>query len=59
MREDFPVSGENVRKADKRGVGPSGLAPKATEGEKMFRILLFFRNYLNILRFILSPSQLR
>ena len=24
MREDFPVSGENVRKADKRGAGPAG-----------------------------------
>ena len=34
MREDFPVSGENVRKADKRGAGPAGLSAKLTEGEK-------------------------
>ena len=26
-RVDFPASGENVRKADKRGAGPAGLAP--------------------------------
>ena len=26
MRVDFPVSGENVREADKRGAGPAGLA---------------------------------
>ena len=24
LRADFPVSGENVRKADKRGAGPAG-----------------------------------
>ena len=26
-RADFPVSGENVREADKRGAGPAGLSP--------------------------------
>ena len=33
-RADFPVSGENVRKADERGAGPAGLSPKVNRGEK-------------------------
>ena len=32
-RADFPVSGENVREADKRGAGPAGLSAQLTEGE--------------------------
>ena len=42
MREDFPVSGENVRETDKRGMGPVGLAPKATEGEKNCRFFAYY-----------------
>ena len=36
-RADFPVSGENVRVADKRGAGPAGLAfaEQKTEGENL------------------------
>ena len=32
-RVDFPVSGENVRKADKRGMGSIELSAELTEGE--------------------------
>ena len=32
-RVDFPVSGENVCEADKRGAGPAGLSAKLTGGE--------------------------
>ena len=37
VRVDFPVSGENVRAADKRGAGPAGLAAKLTGGVSFLR----------------------
>ena len=40
-RADFPVSGENVRKADKRGAGRQGCQPnRLTGGEKTAGFLL-------------------
>ena len=55
MREDFPGSGENVRKADKRGAGPAGLSAKLTEGEKNCRSVLIFlqKRYPSVF----SPSE--
>jgi hypothetical protein len=35
LRVDFPVSGENVSEADKRGAGPAGLA-KIGSSEPIF-----------------------
>ena len=39
LRADFPVSGENVCAADKRGAGPAGLSPQVTGG------VSFHKNY--------------
>ena len=41
-RADFPVSGENVREADKRGAGPAGLAfaKQKTGGENISQFFL-------------------
>ena len=43
-RADFPVSGENVREADKRGAGPAGLAfaKQKTGGENIPQFVSFF-----------------